>query len=637
MPKVVHDMVDAILRDNPDMDESKAWAIAYSKYKKDKGKTDADDPTASANSITDMEGSPIPMAKGKRKSVRMVDPTEQGMAVMKRRKDHTPADNPDEQSAEAEELLSGLQEKTIYRVFSGGREDFDSEKELTRKYKVSGRTNAPHHRQLRPELKDQPILRDLVGPMWGGKEGNDVIVRYEDAETNRIMSESQKRMRSFAGLADEPVPSIADSTGQQTGAYAPSGKEDWESGLNFNAETEEDDAGNIEIRSKGKRKGRKDAEHPGVPNKVDQIADALRRDDPNMSDERAHKIAWATYNKMGESIDGKDFGIGYKDDILAFFHRNPDPTDDEVHDFAQELGITPEELEREIYALFSDNIETGEGMTKKTIVGAPLDGRVTQNKKHIDYDLYSEKLVLGPMGHMVNDRLLSEATAQFKYNPKADINGTGLIEYLDNVSHSRLKSLYGEGVPFGETEKGYDFDYIFSGKVDGQNVVFTLYPRYGEWRIGGRSNVGVEDFKVWLDSKGIISYKSLKPSAFPAWSAEALRTSPRPVSKVHEAGFDLTDISAAKWKDLMFIIRGPLKPEKISGQLGWHWQGENVLVVTANDPISGVYHSGGREVEKDYAGYIGIEGDPAAVKKVVQFIKKNSSYKDFNSTSREFI
>lgn len=43
-----------------------------------------------------------------------------------------------------------------------------------------------------------------------------------------------------------------------------------------------------------------------------------------------------------------------KSAILKFFKENPNPSDDQVHDFANQLGIEPDELESTIYSILSD-------------------------------------------------------------------------------------------------------------------------------------------------------------------------------------------------------------------------------------------------------------------------------------------
>lgn len=68
------------------------------------------------------------------------------------------------------------------------------------------------------------------------------------------------------------------------------------------------------------------------------------------------------------------------------------------------------------------------------------------------------------------------------------------------------------------------------------------------------------------------------------------------------------------------------------------WSGCGILVVTGNNPITGehgLYTD--RDVEKDFAGYIGIEGNEILVQAAISFIKEHADYKDFDSNNRSFI
>ncbi|MNK33298.1 hypothetical protein D3C87_517780 [compost metagenome] len=110
--------------------------------------------------------------------------------------------------------------------------------------------------------------------------------------------------------------------------------------------------------------------------------------------------------------------------------------------------------------------------------------------------------------------------------------------------------------------------------------------------------------------------------------------------KIAQAGFDLTEISAVHWQKL--IAEYGLIFE--DGKDGWTWykyadlDGTRNMVVTANNPITGEYHGGGRENEPDYASYIGIEGTYDFVVEVFEFIKEHAEYtKSENFGSRNYI
>lgn len=107
-----------------------------------------------------------------------------------------------------------------------------------------------------------------------------------------------------------------------------------------------------------------------------------------------------------------------------------------------------------------------------------------------------------------------------------------------------------------------------------------------------------------------------------------------------EAGFDLTEISATVWQRM--IDGFGLSFEESSE--GWVWsryrdlEGERDFVISANNPITGEYHSGGRGKEVDYASYIGISGSDAFVKDAFEYIKEHADYiKASNPKHRHYI
>jgi hypothetical protein len=67
----------------------------------------------------------------------------------------------------------------------------------------------------------------------------------------------------------------------------------------------------------------------------------------------------AAYVTLTENV-GRDFGIGYRNEIVQFFTKNPYPDDMQVHEFATSMGISPEDMEREIYALLTDLLQNNE-------------------------------------------------------------------------------------------------------------------------------------------------------------------------------------------------------------------------------------------------------------------------------------
>jgi len=112
--------------------------------------------------------------------------------------------------------------------------------------------------------------------------------------------------------------------------------------------------------------------------------------------------------------------------------------------------------------------------------------------------------------------------------------------------------------------------------------------------------------------------------------------------KSNKWGFDLTDIRGS---DFASILRAfGMNPDRpMDTNKGWVWKGSGIMVVTANNPITGQPYkvrrtSGGYDTEKDYASYIGIEGDTAKVAKIAELIRgKAISIKGESPGDREFI
>jgi len=103
------------------------------------------------------------------------------------------------------------------------------------------------------------------------------------------------------------------------------------------------------------------------------------------------------------------------------------------------------------------------------------------------------------------------------------------------------------------------------------------------------------------------------------------------IKEVKQYGFDLTDFKVNGFKKVLQGLKIRPKAE-LSDKSGgsWHWKGNGILIVTANNPITGEYASSGvtgvtRKKEKNYASYMGVQGHPDKVEKAVELIKKHAS------------
>lgn len=103
----------------------------------------------------------------------------------------------------------------------------------------------------------------------------------------------------------------------------------------------------------------------------------------------------------------------------------------------------------------------------------------------------------------------------------------------------------------------------------------------------------------------------------------------RETEGTYQHGFDHTDISAGDWKKVLNRAGvTEMEPEHESehGSKFWVWESPKIKIVTLNNPISGEYAGPGkRENEKDFAGYIGLEGDEDTVEIIANLIKSLAS------------
>ena len=107
------------------------------------------------------------------------------------------------------------------------------------------------------------------------------------------------------------------------------------------------------------------------------------------------------------------------------------------------------------------------------------------------------------------------------------------------------------------------------------------------------------------------------------------------ITEATKHGFDLTDFKPGGWKSVLRGIGASTNGVKDTsvGYPMFQWKGKSVTIYTGNNPITG-----GPRGEKDYASYIGIDGDATAVKLAVGLIKKYADdTKDESPGRRDFI
>jgi len=80
--------------------------------------------------------------------------------------------------------------------------------------------------------------------------------------------------------------------------------------------------------------------------------------------------------KFFESAYEKLFTKSFNDQVISFFKKHPSPSDNEVHNFAESLGISPDELEEIIYNILSTELD------KSDII----PGGLADKKEKSDFD-----------------------------------------------------------------------------------------------------------------------------------------------------------------------------------------------------------------------------------------------------------
>jgi len=107
-------------------------------------------------------------------------------------------------------------------------------------------------------------------------------------------------------------------------------------------------------------------------------------------------------------------------------------------------------------------------------------------------------------------------------------------------------------------------------------------------------------------------------------------------------GFDLTDFKPGGFKKFLKALNIPAFAKGSSSGMVWsdgknyYWRNKDIIIITANNPITGQYYAKGRrKAEKNYASYVGIETkNPEDMDKVVKLFKQNTSYRKGESKGR---
>ena len=126
----------------------------------------------------------------------------------------------------------------------------------------------------------------------------------------------------------------------------------------------------------------------------------------------------------------------------------------------------------------------------------------------------------------------------------------------------------------------------------------------------------------------MIKLKSLLKEAY-AWERKFGEKLPtladvqrKKLTEAKKHGFDLTDFKSGGFQKLLKLLQIKPKGKLTKSRHGagqWEWKGKNILIVTGNNPKTGEYaEPNRRKDEKNYASYMGIEGDQDKVETAVE-------------------
>ena len=127
-----------------------------------------------------------------------------------------------------------------------------------------------------------------------------------------------------------------------------------------------------------------------------------------------------------------------------------------------------------------------------------------------------------------------------------------------------------------------------------------------------------------------------------SWKNFRLTESAKLFQSGAQHGFDLTEFKPGGFKKFLKALNIPAFAKGSSSGMVWsdgknyYWRNKDIIIITANNPITGQYYAKGRrKAQKNYASYVGIETkDPKDMDKVVKLFKQNTSYRKGESKGR---
>lgn len=127
-----------------------------------------------------------------------------------------------------------------------------------------------------------------------------------------------------------------------------------------------------------------------------------------------------------------------------------------------------------------------------------------------------------------------------------------------------------------------------------------------------------------------------KPSKRRAAHKKVARARKRAQASKLEWGFKRVHLGVDGFTRLFKLIGATTKPRKTAPET-YHWRGRGVTIITNDNPFTGEFGGELRADHVGYAHYVGVTGKPAAVQRVVKFIRSRISDVEESEGTRGYI
>lgn len=146
--------------------------------------------------------------------------------------------------------------------------------------------------------------------------------------------------------------------------------------------------------------------------------------------------------EVGDSKEGEDI----RDKLVKFFKDNPNPSDSKLHDFADSIGIDPDEVEKYVYQLISGLLAKGKSYKNKVtpdkVDPKELAMGLEVEKEHTDDPDLTQKIALDHLAEIPDyytrlDKMEKEAKGVKESSSEIDslmLKYSDLMSQIDNMT-----------------------------------------------------------------------------------------------------------------------------------------------------------------------------------------------------------